>query len=143
MSDNYKPTSSIAQLGGAQKKNGHKQHCICHICENIKNKIKRGGYKEDEEKEQLKRMGGSKKKNGHKLICECPICKNMKNCKKNKSNKYKKGGESNTKTYIETLASDDDYDELDSLKTNKIQNIKSGGTKKYKKKKSKNTRRSK
>jgi len=88
MSDiEYKPSSPIAQLGGAKRKNGHKHNCSCHICENIKNKVKRGGYKIDAEKAELKRMGGSKKKNGHKPNCECPICKNMKN------SKTKKGGE--------------------------------------------------
>jgi len=77
----YKTSAPIAQLGGAKRKNGHKPTCTCHICENIKNKAKRGGYQEDLEKEKLKKMGGSKKKNGHKPDCECPICKNMKNAK--------------------------------------------------------------
>ena len=73
-------------LGGAKKKNGHKQNCHCHICENIKNKAKNGGYLEDAEKAL---SGGSKKKNGHKDKCNCPICKNMKNAKKrNKSGGY-------------------------------------------------------
>lgn len=83
MSDfDYKPSSPIAQLGGAKRKNGHKINCVCHICENIKNKIKRGGYEEDIEKEKIKKTGGSKKKNGHKPECICTICKNMKNSKK-------------------------------------------------------------
>jgi hypothetical protein len=82
MNDDYKPSSPTAQLGGAKQKNGHKAQCCCHICENIKNKAKRGGYEEDAAKAQLKRMGGPKKKNGHKPNCECPICKNMKNAKK-------------------------------------------------------------
>ena len=82
--DNYKPSSPIAQLGGAKRKNGHKANCSCHICENMKNKAKRGGYQEDAEKAALKKMGGSKKKNGHKPNCGCPICKNMKNSKKGK-----------------------------------------------------------
>ncbi len=83
MSDNdYKSSSPEAQLGGARRKNGHKSNCSCHICENMKNKAKRGGYEEDMEKEQLKKMGGSKKKNGHKPDCGCPICKNMKHAKK-------------------------------------------------------------
>jgi hypothetical protein len=81
MSEDYKP-STTAQLGGAKRKNGHKASCCCHICENMKNKAKRGGYEEDVEKEQLKLMGGSKKKNGHKPNCACPICKNMKQAKK-------------------------------------------------------------
>ena len=80
--DNYKSTSPTAQLGGARRRNGHKANCSCHICENMKNKAKRGGYAEDAEKEQLKLMGGSKKKNGHKMNCPCRICKNMKNAKK-------------------------------------------------------------
>lgn len=78
----YKPSSPVAQLGGAKRKNGHKSNCTCHICENMKNKAKRGGYEEDAEKEALKKMGGSKKKNGHKPNCACPICKNMKHAKK-------------------------------------------------------------
>lgn len=79
MNDDYNQT---AQLGGARRRNGHKSDCSCHICENMKNKDKRGGYEEDLEKEQIKLMGGSKKKNGHKPNCDCPICKNMKNAKK-------------------------------------------------------------
>jgi hypothetical protein len=82
--NDYKSSSPEAQLGGARRKNGHKSNCTCHICENMKNKAKRGGYQEDMEKEQLKKMGGSKKKNGHKPDCGCPICKNMKNVKKGK-----------------------------------------------------------
>jgi rubredoxin len=81
MNEDYKPTTT-AKLGGAKRKNGHKANCSCHICENMKNKAKRGGYQEDAEKEQLKLSGGSKKKNGHKPNCACPICKNMKNAKK-------------------------------------------------------------
>jgi hypothetical protein len=82
MSDDKKSSAPTAQLGGAKRKNGHKANCSCHICENMKNKAKRGGYEEDAEKEKLKLMGGSKKKNGHKPNCACPICKNMKNSKK-------------------------------------------------------------
>jgi hypothetical protein len=82
MSEEYTPKGPTAQLGGAKRKNGHKATCSCHICENMKNKAKRGGYEEDAEKEQIKLMGGSKKKNGHKPNCGCPICKNMKNAKK-------------------------------------------------------------
>ena len=69
------------KLGGAKRKNGHKMNCDCHICENMKNKAKRGGYAKDVENEELKQMGGSKKKNGHKPDCGCPICKNMSNAK--------------------------------------------------------------
>ena len=82
MNDDYKSSAPTAQLGGAKRKNGHKANCSCHICENMKNKAKRGGYEEDAEKEKIKLMGGSKKKNGHKPNCACPICKNMKNSKK-------------------------------------------------------------
>lgn len=70
------------KLGGAKKKNGHKSNCSCHICENMKNKAKRGGYSEEIEKEAEYISGGSKKKNGHRKNCQCPICKNMKNAKK-------------------------------------------------------------
>jgi hypothetical protein len=95
MTDDYKSSAPTAQLGGAKQKNGHKAHCTCHICENIKNKTKRGGYEEDAEKEQIKRMGGSKKKNGHKPNCGCPICKNMKNAKKGGYPKEESEGEYN------------------------------------------------
>lgn len=70
------------KLGGAKRKNGHKLDCTCHICENMKNKAKRGGYEEEVKIEEEKMMGGSKKKNGHRKDCKCPICKNMKNAKK-------------------------------------------------------------
>ena len=110
---NYKSSAPVAQLGGAKRKNGHKSNCSCHICENMKNKAKRGGYKEDEEKAQLKKMGGSKKKNGHKPDCKCPICKNMKN-KKNKT--HKRGGADDTDS-----DSDSDSDK---------EEIKTGGKKK-------------
>jgi hypothetical protein len=83
------PNSDLEQAAGAKKKNGHKCTCDCHICENIKNKAKRGGYKEEKEKKMLQLKGGSKKKNGHKPNCMCPICKNMMN----KSRKNKKGGD--------------------------------------------------
>ena len=80
--DSDSEMTTTPAMGGAKRKNGHKSNCKCHICENMKNKAKRGGYKEDAEKAALKKMGGSKKKNGHKPSCECPICKNMKNAKK-------------------------------------------------------------
>jgi len=92
--NDYKSTSPEAQLGGARRKNGHKTNCTCHICENMKNKAKRGGYEEDMEKEQLKKMGGSKKKNGHKPDCGCPICKNMKHSKK-------RGGNNDVDEFVE------------------------------------------
>ena len=94
MSEDYKP-STTAQLGGAKRKNGHKASCCCHICENMKNKAKRGGYEEDIEKERIKSMGGSKKKNGHKPNCSCPICKNMKHAKKGGYTEEESEGEYN------------------------------------------------
>ena len=78
MNNNDNKLISNSHIGGAKRKNGHKLDCKCHICDNIKNKAKRGGYEEDMKKNQLKRMGGSKKKNGHKPDCSCPICNNMK-----------------------------------------------------------------
>lgn len=72
------------KLGGARKKNGHKSTCSCHICENMNNKAKRGGYSEELEKQAEYISGGYKKKNGHRKYCKCPICKNMNNSKKNK-----------------------------------------------------------
>lgn len=71
-----------SKLVGGKRKNGHKSNCSCHICENMKNKARRGGYEEEVEKEKENMMGGSKKKNGHRKTCKCPICRNMKNSKK-------------------------------------------------------------
>jgi hypothetical protein len=91
---NNEPKSETnTHIGGAKRKNGHKLNCICHICENIKNKANRGGYEEDIKKNQLKRMGGSKKKNGHKPDCNCPICKNMKMYKEQKGGIIKNNGD--------------------------------------------------
>ncbi len=81
-----KITDAAAVVGG-KRKNGHKMECVCHICENMTKKAKRGGYKADAEKRMLQKMGGSKKKNGHRMDCGCPICKNMKNAKQ-----VKRGG---------------------------------------------------
>lgn len=72
------------KLGGARQKNGHKLNCKCHICENMRNKAKRGGYTDEMIKETERKKGGSKKKNGHRMDCKCPICKNMARSKKNK-----------------------------------------------------------
>jgi hypothetical protein len=129
------------KLGGAKRKNGHKMNCDCHICENMKNKAKRGGYAKDVEKEELNQMGGSKKKNGHKPDCDCPICKNMINAKKsmksgkggkknnghkmncgcpickNMSKKSRKGGFDPNQAKAEEEASDDEYDNLDEINT--------------------------
>lgn len=85
-----------SKLVGGKRKNGHKFSCSCHICENMKNKAKRGGYADDVKKAQ-EYAAGSKKKNGHRQACICPICKNMKNSKKRygkKSNRrtMKRGG---------------------------------------------------
>ena len=85
-----------SKLVGGKRKNGHKLSCSCHICENMKNKAKRGGYVDDAKKAQ-EYAAGSKKKNGHRQACRCPICKNMKNSKKRygkKSNRktMKRGG---------------------------------------------------
>jgi hypothetical protein len=83
---------NASKLIGGKRKNGHKLNCACHICENMKNKARRGGYEEEVEKEQEKKMGGSKKKNGHRRDCTCLICKNMRNSKK------RGGSNLNTKT---------------------------------------------
>lgn len=79
-----------SKLVGGKRKNGHKSNCSCHICENMKNKAKRGGYEEEVEKEKEYMMGGSKKKNGHRKACKCPICKNMKNSKKRGGSKSRR-----------------------------------------------------
>jgi hypothetical protein len=84
------------KIGGAKRKNGHKLDCKCHICENIRNKAKRGGYQEEAELEMEKMKGGTRKKNGHRMNCKCPICINMRNAKTKKNKKIKnkilKGG---------------------------------------------------
>lgn len=120
------------KFGGAKRKNGHKMNCECHICQNMKNKAKRGGYEEDAEKERLKKMGGSTKKNGHKPNCNCPICKNMRNAKKtmkadksSKSGKKSNGHKMNCKCPIcknmgkkggsEVEATKDEYDNIDDV----------------------------
>lgn len=90
------------KLGGAKRKNGHKMTCTCHICENIKNKAKRGGYTEEVEK-QAEFAGGYKKKNGHRANCKCPICRNMKSKKRRHA---KKGGK-----HTRRGGSDDGMDE--------------------------------
>lgn len=107
-----------SKLVGGKRKNGHKFECTCHICENMKNKAKRGGYEEEMEKEKEKMMGGSKKKNGHRKACRCPICKNMSNSKKiggNKSSrrsKKKRGGSDEDGYEEEKTESEEKKDEL-------------------------------
>jgi len=93
------------KLIGGKRKNGHKLNCVCHICENMKNKARRGGYEEEVEKEEEKKMGGSKKKNGHRRDCVCPICKNMRNSKK-------RGG-SNLNTKTKKILDDDVTEEVE------------------------------
>jgi hypothetical protein len=132
-------TETAMKLGGAKRKNGHKMNCDCHICENMTNKAKRGGYQEDAEKAALKQMGGSKKKNGHKPNCTCPICKNMRNVKKtmkvgksgkksnghkmnckcpickNMSKKSNKGGAVVPDNSTVSTASDDEYKDVENI----------------------------
>jgi len=99
----------------AKKKNGHKLNCGCHICENIANKAKRGGYEEEEKNEEFKKMGGLKKKNGHKPNCACIICKHMKNAKK-RGKKSRGGDGDKEETINEIPATDEEYDMLDTIK---------------------------
>ena len=104
------------RLGGAKRKNGHKSTCCCHICENIKNKAKRGGYTEEMEKKAEYANGGNKKKNGHRKNCKCPICKNMNNSKKrhsksSKRTKKRRGGDDDNDGYEEVKSEDDTNDE--------------------------------
>lgn len=60
----------------ARKKNGHKHDCACHICDNMRNKAKRGGYSSDR-REKIARRVGLAKPNGHRMSCSCLICRNM------------------------------------------------------------------
>jgi hypothetical protein len=128
-------------LGGAKRKNGHKSMCGCHICENIKNKAKRGGYKKEA---RSKIAGASKKKNGHSDTCTCPICKNMKNAKKNKRGGYNNdnppdGSDSDGDTDDEDSDSDGDTDaEIDDVNAQENQQsapINRGGRKSRKSRK--------
>jgi hypothetical protein len=96
------------KLMGGKRKNGHKMDCECHICMNMKNKAKRGGYQEEEEKANEYKMGCSKKKNGHRANCKCPICKNMSNAKKGGKGWKKGGSEEEDK---EESESDEEKDE--------------------------------
>jgi len=122
--NNEKKLETNLHVGGAKRKNGHKIDCSCHICENIKNKAKRGGYEEDIKKHRLKKLGGSKKKNGHKPECNCPICKNMKNMV---NNKKKKGG-----NLISNTDSDSDSDSDSTSSSSSEENLFKGGIKKKK-----------
>jgi len=113
-----------SKLVGGKRKNGHKCNCVCHICENMKNKAKRGGYEEDVEKEKEKMMGGSKKKNGHRKDCKCPICKNMRNSKKrggsksNRRTRKRRGGddEEDEETETDSDSSSDEEEEKEQEK---------------------------
>ena len=100
---------NYSNLVGGKRKNGHKLDCDCHICENMENKAKRGGYKEEMEKEQENMIGGPKKKNGHRIACKCPICMNMKNSKKI----YSKKSNRKTKKRTDDTDSDSSSDEED------------------------------
>lgn len=106
-----------SKLVGGKRKNGHKFSCSCHICENMKNKAKRGGYADDVKKAQ-EYAAGSKKKNGHRQACICPICKNMKNSKKRygkKSNrrtmKRRGGGDDEEEDYMMDIPEEDEVKE--------------------------------
>ena len=109
MNNNDNKLISNSHIGGAKRKNGHKLDCKCHICDNIKNKAKRGGYEEDMKKNQLKRMGGSKKKNGHKPDCSCPICNNMKKHNKQKGASLYNSEDSDDDSSSSSSSSDDEY----------------------------------
>ncbi len=76
---------NVQSVMGGKRKNGHKMDCTCHICQNMKNKAKRNGYKEDIQRENERKMG-KQKVNGHKKDCNCPICRNMINAKNKKTN---------------------------------------------------------
>ena len=121
-----------SKLIRGKRKNGHKLDCVCHICENMKNKAKRGGYEEEVEKEHEKKMGGSKKKNGHRKDCACPICKNMQNSKKKGGSKSiqktKKIREDHSETIEKEEMKPHDVEEVD--EEVEIEENKLGGKKK-------------
>jgi len=107
------------KLIGGRKKNGHSDHCDCHICQNMMKKAERGEYTKENKMKQFRKKGLIKKKNGHAPDCDCPICKNM-------MNKKKKGGDSDDVS--------DSEDFLDKVET--FKNGKGGSKKKSNKKKS-------
>lgn len=93
-----------------RKANGHKSTCTCHICENIKNKIRKGGYEKDALKEQMKR-GGYHKPNGHTPHCKCIICKNMTKKRRQRGGDIEDQIEASNRS--EKMATDVDYDALE------------------------------
>jgi hypothetical protein len=101
---------NVLKLFGGKRKNGHKSNCACHICENMKNKAKRGGYQVELDKEKEKMMGGSRKKNGHRKNCKCPICKNMSH---SKSKKRGGGPDDSSSSDDDSSSSDDDSSSSD------------------------------
>jgi len=114
-----------AKLMGGKRKNGHKMDCECHICQNMKNKADRGGYKEEEEKKIESKMGGPKKKNGHKKDCKCPICKNMSKARGKKSSDNDSDSESSSSDEEEM----DNFDKRGNIKNNSNKGKKSNGHK--------------
>jgi hypothetical protein len=138
--------SEKPSLNVARRKNGHKMTCPCHICENMKKKEARDGYKEDARKLEEKKRGGSGKKNGHKPDCKCQICKNM--IKKTRKNRVKRGGDGedervNTTTDqgTETFGNDKEVEELELEGGESVPS--SGGTRRRRNKRRKSSRRSK
>lgn len=107
--------SDKPSLGGARKKNGHKQTCSCHICENMKNKENRGGYEKEAKYKEEKRRGVPQKKNGHRSDCSCPICKNMKNSRKKRGGGEECKDESDNEIPCpkETPATEADYEDIE------------------------------
>jgi len=101
-----------------RKANGHKSNCTCHICENIKNKIRKGGYEKDALKEQMKR-GGYHKPNGHTPHCKCIICKNMTKKRRQRGGDIEDQIEASNRG--EKMASMDDVD-YDALERGEIPN---------------------
>jgi len=143
--------SEKPSLNVARRKNGHKMTCPCHICENMKKKEARDGYKEDARKLEEKKRGGSGKKNGHKPDCKCQICKNM--IKKTRKNRVKRGGDGEDKETTGegsvTLGDDDEAEKvlLETEGTQKLEGGKpvpsTGGTRRRRNKRRKSSRRSK
>lgn len=119
------------KINMAKRKNGHNLDCGCHICENIKNKAKRGGYEKEAEIESENIKGGSKKKNGHRIKCSCPICINMRNAK----NKTRKKGGTISLQKLETNSKEPN----DFITNNEIIKV-IGGTRNYQKNKKKTKR---
>ena len=45
------------KLIGGKRKNGHKNDCTCHICQNMMKKAERGEYTKEDKMKQFRKKG--------------------------------------------------------------------------------------